>query len=220
MDLDERSVDLMLNALRDLLAPHDATRLVGISCIAAGADSLFADAVIEAGGRLIAVLPSQDYRQAKVKPDHAATFDRLVEAADEVVIMPFEAASRQAYVAANAELLRRADRLVAVWDGQPPTGKGGGTADTVLEARQVGVPVGVVWPEGAARRGWLYPGVDLLSRPARPPTPSVAANGRVRGWTCALRMSLSATCGQRPGMYRLRAQPVAGLQRPGLRRRR
>ena len=32
-------------------------------------------------------------------------------------------------------------------------GKGGGTVDTVLEARAAGLPVDVAWPEGAARRG-------------------------------------------------------------------
>ncbi|MFF9003167.1 hypothetical protein ACF1GW_36830 [Streptomyces achromogenes] len=56
------------------------------------------------------------------------------------------------YEAANAVLFQRADRLVAVWDGKPPSGKGGGTADTVLEARSAGIPVDVVWPDGAARR--------------------------------------------------------------------
>ncbi|WP_432044425.1 hypothetical protein [Streptomyces asiaticus] len=86
-----------------------------------------------------------------VKPDHAATFDRLVEAADEVLVMPYETADRQAYEAANAVLLERADRLVAVWDGRPPSGKGGGTADMVGQARGAGVPVDVVWPDGVSR---------------------------------------------------------------------
>ncbi|GLV78249.1 hypothetical protein Shyhy02_62490 [Streptomyces hygroscopicus subsp. hygroscopicus] len=33
-------------------------------------------------------------------------------------------------------LLERADRLVAVWNRQPPTGNGGGTADVVHQARR------------------------------------------------------------------------------------
>lgn len=153
MDLQSETVTLVLDALHEVIAQHDTAELVGVSCIAAGADSLFARAVIEAGGRLIAVIPSEDYRQTKVKPDHTTTFDLLAEAAHEVVVMPFETANRQAYEAANAELLRRADRLVAVWDGQAPSGKGGGTADTVLEAHRIGLPVDVIWPEGSARRG-------------------------------------------------------------------
>jgi hypothetical protein len=119
-----------------------------VSCIARGSDSLFAEQLLEAGGRLVVVLPSSDYRQAKVKPDHAPLFDRLIEAADEVVVMPHETANRAAYESANRAVLERADRLVAVWNGQPPGPKGGGTADVVVEARAAGIPVDVVWPGG------------------------------------------------------------------------
>ena len=40
--------------------------------------------------------------------------------------------------------------LVAVWDGQPARGLGG-TADVVAYARQRGVPMEVIWPQGATR---------------------------------------------------------------------
>ncbi|MGV9316923.1 hypothetical protein ACWDR0_32795 [Streptomyces sp. NPDC003691] len=152
MDLTEQCAALVRTALGDLLAGY-GEGLTGVSCIAAGADSLFAEAVLEAGGRLVVVVSSRDYREAKVKPWHAELFDRLHAAAAEVVVMPYETADRTAYEAANRELLTRADRLVAVWDGVPPSGKGGGTADTVLEAQATGMPVDVVWPQGAARRG-------------------------------------------------------------------
>ncbi|MGW1199349.1 hypothetical protein ACWD4B_26435 [Streptomyces sp. NPDC002536] len=153
MDLTEATTALVRSELREMLRAHSDGQLVGLSCIARGSDSLFAEALLEAGGRLIVVLPSRDYRQVKVKPDHAPLFDRLVEAADEVLVMPYETANRQAYEAANQVLLERADRIVAVWNGEPPSGKGGGTADVVLQARGAGLPVDVVWPEGAARQG-------------------------------------------------------------------
>ncbi|MEU3216470.1 hypothetical protein [Streptomyces sp. NPDC006971] len=152
MDLTDESTPLVRAALRGLLAEH-SDDLIGVSCIAAGADTLFAEEVTAAGGRLIVVIPSRDYREKKVKGNHVPAFDRLVGAAEEVLILPHEKANRSAYEAANAELLKRADRLVAVWDGRPPSGKGGGTADTVEEARAAGLPVDVVWPKGAARRG-------------------------------------------------------------------
>ncbi|MFE5156946.1 hypothetical protein ACFRNT_00205 [Streptomyces sp. NPDC056697] len=152
MDITDASVPLVRGELDKILAAYEPSNLVGVSCIAKGSDSLFADAVLAAGGRLAVVIPSADYRQAKVKPEHAETFDRLVEAADEVLVMPHATADRQAYEAANAVLLERADRLVAVWNGRPPTGKGGGTADVVRQARAAGIPVDVVWPDGASRR--------------------------------------------------------------------
>jgi hypothetical protein len=152
MDLTEGSVSLIRDALRETLKPYAADGLIGISCIAKGADSLFAEAVLAVGGSLVVVIPSQDYRQNKVKPDHAETFDRLIQAASEVLVLPHESADRQSYEAANRTLLQRADRLIAVWSGEPPSGKGGGTADTVIEAREAGLPVDVVWPDGAARQ--------------------------------------------------------------------
>lgn len=152
MDLTEESVPLVRAAFDELLADYPKGGLVGVSCIAAGSDSLFAEAVLAAGGRLVVVIPSRDYRQTKVKPDHADQFDRLLAAASEVLVMDHNTANREAYEAANAVLLERGERLVAVWNGAPPGGKGGGTADVVVEARLAGVPVDVVWPAGAARR--------------------------------------------------------------------
>ncbi|GGO19022.1 hypothetical protein GCM10010116_38320 [Microbispora rosea subsp. aerata] len=124
--------------------------IIGVSCIARGADSLFAEAVLEAGGTLEVILPSRDYREAKVKPDHADLFDRLLGKAARVRTMPFDHANREAYVAANEAMLGSVDELVAIWDGAPATGRGG-TADVVAEARERGVPVTVIWPEGSAR---------------------------------------------------------------------
>ncbi|MFE7624039.1 hypothetical protein [Streptomyces sp. NPDC057509] len=152
MDLTEESVPLVREALVALLGRYVEQGLTGVSCIAKGADALFAEAVLSLGGQLIVVVPSQDYREAKVKPDYVAEFDRLHQAAAEVTVMPYAEANREAYEAANSELLRRAGRLVAVWDGQPGNGRGG-TADTVAEARTIGLPVEVVWPEGACRKG-------------------------------------------------------------------
>lgn len=151
MDVTDRSVSLIRAALDHLLAVHRGPELVGVSCLAMGADAVFAQAVLAAAGRLVAVVPSRDYRAAVVDEEHAPLFDQLVAAADEIVVLPYATADRRAYDAANAELVHRADRLVAVWDGGPPSGRGGGTADTVLEARAAGIPVDVVWPEGAER---------------------------------------------------------------------
>jgi hypothetical protein len=151
MDLSPDSIPLVRAALDEYLAPIAAAgQVTGVSCIARGADTLFAEAILATGGRLMAIIPSQDYRQSKVKPDHAPTFDNLVEAARDVTVLPFTSANRDAYEAANRVLIERADRLVAVWDGQPPNGKGG-TADTVTQARAAGIPVDIIWPPGAVR---------------------------------------------------------------------
>jgi len=152
MDLTDDTVDLIRAALRDHLKPLASTgRLQGISCIAAGADSLFAEVVLELGGTLIVVLPSADYRATKVKPQHADQFDALISKAAQVITMPHEHANRAAYEAANLEVLSSCDRLVAVWDGQSPADQGG-TGAVVEQARVAGLDTTIVWPDGATRK--------------------------------------------------------------------
>lgn len=144
------SVPLVAVAIRTVLAEQDAAELVGVSCLARGADQVFARVVLDAGGTLEAVLPAADYRQRKVKPDNATDFDELIGKAAEVHVMPFAESNRDAYMAASQHVLATVDAIVAVWDGQPAGGHGG-TGDVVAAAREHGIPVMVVWPPGAAR---------------------------------------------------------------------
>ncbi len=147
MNITAATADLVRKAIIELLA--GTPDLVGISCIARGADSVFAEAVLDIGGQLEVVLPSTNYREAKVKPDHLAQFDALVARATTVRVMDFDNAGREAYEAANEALVRGVDRMIAVWDGQD--GQRAGTGTVVELARQRGIPVDIVWPQGAAR---------------------------------------------------------------------
>ncbi|OEV05450.1 hypothetical protein [Streptomyces oceani] len=52
--------------------------------------------------------------------------------------------------AGSESLVGLVEQLLAVWDGQPSRGYGG-TAEVVAYARRMGVPVTVLWPEGATR---------------------------------------------------------------------
>ncbi|MEV0075376.1 hypothetical protein AB0H58_03095 [Nocardia neocaledoniensis] len=146
MNITPATAELVRAAITDLLA--DIPNLVGVSCIAPGADSVFAAAVLEAGGQLEVVLPSRNYRE-KVKPDHAPLFEELLARAATVRVMDFDTPGREAYEAANAVLVDAVDRLVAVWDGQ--VSERGGTGTVVDLARARGVPVTIVWPDGAER---------------------------------------------------------------------
>ncbi|MFE3190658.1 hypothetical protein ACFXHA_16720 [Nocardia sp. NPDC059240] len=134
---------------RMLSAAGPSDELIGISCIARGADSVFAQAVLDIGGRLEVVLPCRNYRERKVKPDHAEQFDALLDRADVVNVLDFDVAGPEAYEAANETLVGSSDRLIAVWDGMPS--EQGGTGTVVEFARSKGVPVNVVWPTGSSR---------------------------------------------------------------------
>jgi hypothetical protein len=150
MNLSHDTVRQVATAIAELLAAYPAEELTGVSCIAAGADSIFADAIVQAGGRLEVVLPAEDYRERRVKPDHAPTFDRLIAHAAEVRIMPHLESNRAAYEAANEAMLSSCELLVAVWDGQPAVDRGG-TAAVVEQAAARGLAVQVVWPQGSQR---------------------------------------------------------------------
>lgn len=124
--------------------------VVGLTSLAGGADQLFAEAVLEQGGSLIAIIPSADYEDSFESETHRQSYRQLLTQAQESVVLPFPSPGEEAYWAAGREVVRRCDRLFAVWDGQPSAGLGG-TADVVRYARDRGKPVEIIWPEGASR---------------------------------------------------------------------
>jgi hypothetical protein len=111
---------------------------------------VFAQVVLDLGGRIEVVLPAADYRERKVKPDNVADFDKLINKAAVVHTMPFIKSGRDAYMASSEHVLSNVDALIAVWDGGTSGGYGG-TADVVEAARKRGLPVTVIWPQGAER---------------------------------------------------------------------
>jgi len=141
---------LVDEATRDEL-PKAVTgdRLVGVSALADGADQIFARAVLDLGGQLEVIVPAARYRDGLPESAHA-TYDALLSAASKVDHLDFTESTEEAHMAASRAMLNGADRLFAVWDGKPARGYGG-TADVVAEARQRGIPVTVIWPDGASR---------------------------------------------------------------------
>lgn len=132
---------LMRREIDEVLAQVQAP-LIGVSALAAGADQIFAEAVLAAGGALEVIVPAIDYRESLDTVTRAA-FDRLVDAATTVTTLQYDHAGRGAYLAAGLEMLDRCDVLVAVWDGEASRGDGG-TADIVHRARVRGIPVHVI----------------------------------------------------------------------------
>ncbi|MGC7100586.1 hypothetical protein ACPZ19_38405 [Amycolatopsis lurida] len=148
-NLTAATVPLVADAIRAALAEHSGTELAGMTCLARGADQIFARVVLDLGGTVEVVLPAADYRERKVKPGNAAEFDELIGRAT-VHTMPFAESNREAYMAASEYVLDHVDAMIAVWDGGPSGGHGG-TADVVDAARGRGLPVTVVWPDSAER---------------------------------------------------------------------
>ena len=139
---------LVDQGLRAALAER-APDVTGLSCLADGADQIFARAVTDLGGTLEAVIPADQYREGLPADSHPEYDDLLAKAAA-VHRLPFNESTSESHMAASKRMIDQADELYAVWDGQPARAYGG-TADVVAYAREHGTPVRVIWPRGAVR---------------------------------------------------------------------
>ncbi|MEU8774419.1 hypothetical protein [Streptomyces sp. NPDC048606] len=135
--------------LETAVSQNDAVELVGVSCIADGPDAWFAEYVLAHGGCLEVVIPADEYRD-NLPAEHRAVYDRLLGRATEVHRTGMAASDSAAHMAGSEILVGLVDELWAVWDGKPAWGYGG-TADVVAYAERTGVPVRILWPEGAGR---------------------------------------------------------------------
>jgi hypothetical protein len=148
VDLAPDMVCAITAALRRILAQTSAP-LIGVTCLARGADQLFARQVLDLGGQIEVILPAADYRDRKVNADNLAEFDELIARAAQIRVMPRERSDRAAYQAASEAMLANVEEMIAVWDGRPSDAPGG-TGDVVRSARERSLPVTVVWPGGAS----------------------------------------------------------------------
>ncbi|MFF0265221.1 hypothetical protein [Kribbella sp. NPDC004536] len=145
--LSERGAQLVYRALAAHIAGYPREGLVGISCLARGADQLFAEAILDRGGRLEVIAPSVDYFDLVTDPQDRARCSDYLERAASVHTMPVQHAGSAAYLAASELLVERCDRLIAIWDGEDSSG----TAEAVAYARSIGRETTVIWPDGAER---------------------------------------------------------------------
>lgn len=159
--LSEDSEQLIFDAVVKALREYASEKPHGITCLARGADQIFARAVVALGGTFDVVLPAHDYRRRIVTTEERHTFDLLMEQASKVRVMRARRSGRAAYVAASRYMLNRSTVLFAVWDGQP-TRSPGDTAHVVSLAEERGLPVKVLWPAGAGVRRSIAPRPDSV----------------------------------------------------------
>ncbi|HEY8473613.1 MAG TPA: hypothetical protein VIL37_13390 [Natronosporangium sp.] len=143
--LSREAATFTLETLTAVLRERADPDLHGVTCLARGADQLFARAVLAARGTYEVVLPAEDYQERIVDRADRRTFDELLGKATAVRTMPFRRSSRTAYLAASTDMLDRCEVLFAVWDGGPSLGVGD-TAHVVSMARARRIPVEVFWP--------------------------------------------------------------------------
>jgi hypothetical protein len=121
----------------------DPQRLQFVSPLADGADQIAAEAALDLGFALHAVLPfgREAYRKDLVGNGALGRFNTLLERSECVLELPGDPTDAfDAYVMTGRATVAHCDLLLAVWDGQSPRGRGG-TAEVVELAIARGTPV-------------------------------------------------------------------------------
>ena len=135
---------------REIESAARGDELWGITSLAIGADQVFAELVLRAGGNLHVVIPSARYEKTFSADEELTRYETLLNAAAEIERLQFDEPAEEAFFAAGRRVVDLCHTLLAVWDGQPSRGLGG-TADVVKYAQSSGRQVAIVWPTGVSR---------------------------------------------------------------------
>lgn len=141
---DELQAALDRIAARDatLFAP-DAPSMHLVTPLAEGSDQLAARVALAKGHAIEAVLPfaRADYEQDFAEGAPRDAFHALLASARSTLVLPGErSAPLAAYVMAGRATIAHCDLLIAIWDGEPPRGRGG-TGEVVQIALVEGTPI-------------------------------------------------------------------------------
>ena len=118
-----------MRAILDTCTPP----LIGISSLAAGADQIFAEIILQNGGTLEAIIPFADYEKTFAEQDDRDTYLSLRASAAKVELLDELNSKEEAYLLAGRRVVDLSDLMLALWNGKPAQGLGG-TADVVQYA--------------------------------------------------------------------------------------
>lgn len=138
-----REATLQLQDAEDMFDSETEARLRLHTPLATGADQIAAICARSSGYSVTALLPFEpaEYRKDFAEGDELDGFEQALEAADEIVALPGERTNLEAaYLLVGKSLVRTADIIIAIWDGEEARGPGG-TAHVVELAIENGVPV-------------------------------------------------------------------------------
>jgi hypothetical protein len=118
----------------DVLLPPLPKPLIGITCLAMGADQLFAEAVLRTFGTIEAVLPFPEYEMT-FDEETEPRYWSLLERASKVIVLARQSSAEESYLNAGKVVVDMSNMVIAVWNGKPAGGPGG-TAEIVEYAIQ------------------------------------------------------------------------------------
>jgi hypothetical protein len=148
-DLTRETLELVEAELRAVLERLPEP-MPGLVRVGAGTAVAFARAARAAERELVVVVPTQGMVPALLPERDRLAVGELVSLAQQVRLLEYDPANRDACVGADEQVIAECGQLLAIWDGSPSDGRDA-TAHQVAYARALGVPVRIVWPQGAAR---------------------------------------------------------------------
>jgi len=128
--------------IRDILCKEIKNLVItrGYSCLAKGADQLFAEIILENNIDLVVLIPSQHYEETFKDSIDMSSFRRLKNKATTIIQLNNKEPNSFAFFDASKILVDNCEVLLAVWNGKPAEGFGG-TADVVYYARLLKKPI-------------------------------------------------------------------------------
>lgn len=105
----------------------------GYTCLAKGADQLFADILIKKNVPFVAIIASSKIEASFKSNEDKKSFKQFLAKAADTIKLPFDDLSEEAYYEAGKTAVDQSELLIAVWDGLPAKGLGG-TGDVVKYA--------------------------------------------------------------------------------------
>jgi hypothetical protein len=122
------------NELASILSGYQRP-LEGWTSLAAGADQVFARAILKCGGVLVAVIPKTGYEQFFAHSNDLEEYRRLLNESRRVIQLDDHVSDR-AFFSAGRRIVNECQIMFAIWDGEASKGFGG-TADVVNYARSL-----------------------------------------------------------------------------------
>lgn len=109
--------------------------VVGVTSLAVGADTMFAELVLSLGGSLEVVVPFSGYEERFAEGRDRRVYSSLLGRAAAVEVLGRHDTDEEAYYAAGRRVADLSSLLILVWDARPAAGLGG-TADIAEYARR------------------------------------------------------------------------------------
>src|SRR5439155_17784862 len=140
----QEDVQRLVRAMKTVVERYRVTE--GFTCLARGADQLYADILCAQGLPFVVVVPCENYISVFATARDRERFERLLRSASQTIMLPFLSPSETAFYEAGKRVVDLSGAMIAAWDGKPARGLGG-TADIVKYALSKGRRVIQIVPE-------------------------------------------------------------------------